>query len=139
LQKIALYSHPIAMDRLSSLDVASEAGYFPVHPKILSIQDMDTVIQARVAVTAAVQYTTSYFFTDDDVVFFGQLPKAKANITAENLASAMEPVSDHIISTPSPIFPGTTSGQSLLITERMNTTSNDRCCRYMNFSRTMTF
>jgi len=35
--------------------------------------------------------------TDDDIVFFGQIPKAKTNITGEELTNAMEPVPNHII------------------------------------------
>jgi serine/threonine protein kinase len=90
------------MASLSSLDVAGEAANFLVQPKIRFIEDLDAVVEARDPITAAVQYTTFYVFTDDDVVFFGQLPKARTNITTEELTSAMEPVPDYIIFPPVP-------------------------------------
>ncbi len=51
---------------------------------------------------AAIEYSTFYLYADDDVVFFGQLPKARADITPDEFTSALERVPDRAIFPPVP-------------------------------------
>jgi hypothetical protein len=57
-------------------------------------------MEARDPISRALQYTIFYKFTDDNTVFFGQLLKTETDVAAEELANALEPVSDHIIFPP---------------------------------------
>ncbi len=76
----------------------------PIRPMIRSIQDLDATVETRDPKTGAFQYVTFYVFTDDDVVFFGQLPKAASEITAEEATAALSLVPDHTIFPP--VAPG---------------------------------
>ena len=66
-------------------------------PEITSIQDLDAVVDARDPTTGAIQFTTFYLFTGNDVAFFGKIPKEKSEISFEEYTAALERVPDHII------------------------------------------
>lgn len=78
-------------------------------PKILSIGDLDVVIETRDPKTGELEYITFYVITDDDRMFFGQLQRAKDEVTSLELTEALEPVPDDVI------FPAVPSGKELTI------------------------
>lgn len=82
------------MGSMSASGVDAEGA---ISPEILSIQDLDAIVEASDPTTAAVQYTTFHLFTSNDVVFFGKIPKAKAEISVEDYTAALERVPDRTI------------------------------------------
>ena len=59
-------------------DNSYEATNSLIYPKILSIQDLDAIIEARDPKTATVSYTTFYVFNSVDIVFFGQFQRQRS-------------------------------------------------------------
>lgn len=72
-------------------------------PDVSTIHDLDAVAQSIDPATGAIQYTTFYVFANDDVAFFGEIHKPKAEISNQEFADSLERVPDSIIY---PVVPG---------------------------------
>lgn len=63
------------MEKATLPDEATEA--ITTSPMILSIQDLNAIVETRDPGTAAIQYTTFYLFTGIDVAFLAKYPRQR--------------------------------------------------------------
>ncbi|KAG7289637.1 hypothetical protein NEMBOFW57_006012 [Staphylotrichum longicolle] len=66
-------------------------------PTILSLQDLDAVVETRNPETGAFEYITFYTFANNDAAYFGQLPKARDEASMQDFSDALELVPEHHI------------------------------------------
>lgn len=72
----------------------------PSHPDMGLFRNLDCVMETSDPNTSKIEYTTFYVLTSNDVAFFGQIHKAKTEITVEEITNALEQVPDHTIFPP---------------------------------------
>ncbi len=97
-------------------------------PTILSLQDLDGVVEGHNPQTGAFEYITFYTFNDDDVVFFGKLSQPRDEASVSDINAALERVPD------CSIFPVLPLDPELTIAPEASTQQDDCFIKRPNMS-----